>query len=121
MNIDQSELFEKFDPPAGGAERLRARLQTETSRPLVLPARLGLAAVAASLLLMVILFAPRPETPDDAATASDLYDAPAFDRLLGREFQAVALRVTLNEEQMRAVALADENPKVRLYELRPDN
>lgn len=126
MKADGKDLFQTLDPPAGGAERLRARLQAERPRPMMSPVRLGLAAIAASALLTAILITQRPEVGneiarDDIGLADDIFESPAFDRLLGREFQPVAMRVTLNDEPMQATAVASENPNIRMYDLRRMN
>ena len=124
MQTDRHGLFTELEPPPGGAERFRQRLD-ETAGPRHAP-RWGVfatagAACAAVVLIAVVLW----RDPGDSALQSvedpqrtvALYAAPEFDRLLGRPPQPVELTVTINERTASVVELETANQKVRIYQI----
>lgn len=120
MGTEGNELFEILEPPAGGAERLRARLRgperarTFLPRPLLAGAGLA-AAIGAAAYLGLHLARDATDGPQAAPTA--LIDAPEFDRLLGREPPPLPLRVEVNGERVEVEQVASDTPAVRIYRL----
>ena len=117
MNAEK-DLFKQFDPPPGGAERLRARLDEaagESESPGWLPA----AAVAVIVMVVVgALVALNDRARDHGAPGESLVAAaPEFDRLLGRPVMPVEPAVTLNDETVTLAAVPSENAKVRIYQI----
>jgi hypothetical protein len=59
--------------------------------------------------------------PRDAATDAplsvDVYNAPEFDRLLGRPAQAAELTATVNDQMVTVTEVATQNANVRIYSL----
>ena len=118
MNNDLNGLFRKFDPPPGGAERFRARLDkaaSEGESPGWLPA----AAVAAIVVVVVgALLALNDRARDGGAPAENrVAAAPEFDRLLGRPLAPSEPAVTLNDEAVTLAAVQSQNAKVRIYQI----
>ncbi len=121
MNIDA--LFKELDPPPGGAERFAQRLDEiaatrPASRARVLATAAAVAAVA--LVAAVLLRQPDdapPELVADAPPAVDVYDAPEFDRLLGRSARPAELMVMVNMEAANLTEVETTNQKVRIYQI----
>ncbi len=123
MNTDA--LFKQLEPPPGGAERFARRLdQLAAARPPSPRARVlaiaaaiaGVALVTAVLLLRQPHDAP-PVLVADAPPAVDVYDAPEFDRLLGRSAPPAELVVMVNMEAAAVTEIETTNQKVRIYQI----
>lgn len=123
MKADSNGVFRELEPPAGGAERFRRRLE-ETAHPwhtvhLRLVAATSIAAVAATLLAIfaIVRDASDPTAETDPERTANIYDAPEFDRLLGRQLGTSGLTVSLNEQPVSLVEMETENHKIRIYRI----
>jgi hypothetical protein len=137
MKIDPRGLFTELEPPPGGAERFRQRLEETARAPATARPRVfafATAAAGAAVALMAALFllrdpsdSPSPPSDDSARTAdaadtdsprtAGIYAAPEFDRLLGRPPQPAGLSVKLNEQTASVVEIETANEKVRIYRI----
>jgi hypothetical protein len=117
MSADLNGLFKQFDPPPGGADRFRARLDAaarENESPGWFPA----ATVAAILVVIVgALVVPSDWRESSAPGENRVATAPEFDRLLGRPLAPAEPAVTLNEQSVTLAAVQSENPKIRIYRI----
>jgi hypothetical protein len=120
---DDWGLFKELAPPPGGAERFRKRLDEleRAPRPPRWNVFATVAAAGAAVVLVAVLVLrdpgeSGPSLPDSQLTAA-LYDAPEFDRLLGREPPPVELAVTVNSEAASVVEIETTNEKVRIYQI----
>ena len=113
---DEREIFKQLEPPEGGAERFIQRLEQEARRSSVSMLRptvviVGFALVA--ITVYALLRIPEPAPP----RLTDIYDAPEFDRLVGRPSDSLELRVRRNAQEMTLVELETSDPRVRIYKL----
>ena len=122
MNTDA--LFKELEPPPGGAERFAQRLdEIAAARPSPRARVLAVAAaVAAVALVTAILLLRQPsDAPPvlvaDAPPAVEVYDAPEFDRLLGRSAPPAELMVMVNMEAANVTEIETTNQKVRIYQI----
>lgn len=120
MDADRHGLFRPLEPPPGGAERFRQRLDAGGARGLALQWRVALAASAALVLVVpaILLFVHREPARDarrPSTSAAAIYDAPQFDRLLGRPVERSEPLVTINEQAATLAEVRSENAKVRIY------
>jgi hypothetical protein len=123
MNADN--LFERLEPPPGGTARFAERLAAGASpvrpswRPFALAGAIGAMAVAAVAVTVVLLREPSVTVAPVANSQPvlEIYNAPAFDRLLGRPLQAEELRATVNRQPTSVSELESHNDKVRIYQL----
>ena len=126
MNTDA--LFKELEPPPGGAERFAQRLDERGRAAIASRTRwrnlalAGAACTAVALIVAVVLRrdSDRPEMPPlvaDLQPAPEIYDSPAFDRLLGRPAQFTELTVSRNEQSASVVELETANAKVRIYQI----
>ena len=122
MNTDA--LFKELEPPPGGAERFAQRLdEIAAARPSPRARVLAVAAAVAAVALVtaVLLLWPTSNTPPvlvaDVPPAVEVYDAPEFDRLLGRSAPPAELMVTVNMEAAAVTELETTNQKVRIYQI----
>ncbi|HJR70489.1 MAG TPA: hypothetical protein VKA43_10650 [Gammaproteobacteria bacterium] len=122
MNDERHGLFTELTPPPGGAERFAKRLD-ETAQSADAPRRRGFAfaaaacAAAALVLAVMLLREPGDSASPPVAAATEIYDAPEFDRLLGRPSQPAEFTVTLGERTASVVEVETTNEKVRIYEI----
>ena len=58
-----------------------------------------------------------PPLVADLQPEPEIYNSPAFDRLLGRAAQFTELTVSRNEQATSVVELATANDKVRIYQI----
>jgi hypothetical protein len=122
MNDETQSLFKELEPPPGGAERFARRLD-ETAHAAEAPrwrvfAFAGAACAAVALMVaVVVLREPSESTSPTVAAAPDIYDAPEFDRLLGRPAQPTAFAVTVDERTASVVEVETTNEKIRIYEI----
>lgn len=119
MSTDRETWFRDLEPPPGGAERLRLRLEEARRPTTVLAPRLAAVGTgAAALVLAIALFTGlRNDDGANGQTLANVYQAASFDRLLGRPIERTELRVTVDA---RAVAVSRDdgsNPNVRIYRL----
>ena len=122
MNTDA--LFKELEPPSGGAERFARRLdEIAAELPSPRARTFALAAAAAGIALVTAVLLLRqpgdvpPELVTDTPPAVDVYNAPEFDRLLGRSAQPAELMVTVNMQAANVTELATTNQRVRIYQI----
>ena len=122
MNTDA--LFRELEPPPGGAERFAQRLdEIAAARPSPRARALAMAAAlgAVALVTAILLLRPSDDAPPvlvaDAPPAVEVYNAPEFDRLLGRTSPPAELMVTVNMEAASVTELETTNQKVRIYQI----
>ena len=138
MNPDHRKLFDELEPPPGGTEQFRRRLERLEPREPFVNGKLIVAGALAALLTVVVLGivnlpdrsgvgSTPPETlagdgnvADDEARAAALAEAPQFARLLGRPIPDADLRVAVNEQLVSVTEVSSTNPKIRIYEIERD-
>ena len=125
--MSTDDMFAQLEPPPGGAERFARRLDEAAAHARHVDERrrkLAVAGAAAAAILLVVALAvlrapgdaPPPPVADSVPTP-EIYDSPAFDRLLGRPLQAEQLTATVNEEAKAVTELESQNPNVRIYRI----
>jgi hypothetical protein len=122
MNTDA--LFKELEPPPGGAERFAQRLdEIAAERPAPRARAFALAAAIAAVALvatLLLLWQPN-DAPAvlvaDAPPIVEVYDAPEFDRLLGRTAPPAELIVMVNTESANVTEIETINQKVRIYQI----
>jgi hypothetical protein len=125
MKTERPGPFAQLEPPPGGAERFHRRLSEAASAPHAprwrIVALAGAAGVAVALIVAaVVLHAPNDAPSSlaaDSAAVAAIYDAPQFDRLLGRSPPPAGLAVTRNEQPAAVAELQTANDKVRIYRI----
>ena len=123
MKADRHGLFTELEPPPGGVERFRQRLDATHSERW--PHRFVLTAAAAAfaavlVVAVVLLRGPGDSTSSrssDSQLTATLYDAPEFDQLLGRQPPPVEIAVTLDKQTASVVEIETTNEKVRIYRI----
>ena len=122
MNTDG--LFKPIDPPPGGTERFARRLDEAASGAPEPPrwrgiAMAGAACAAVALVVAVVLLRGPSESPSPSVAAAppEIYNSPAFDRLLGRPLQSEPLTAVVNEQPIPVTELESQNSKIRIYQL----
>lgn len=122
--MSTDELFQQLDPPPGGVERFGQRLDraamVEAAARRRRPALAAAAAVAgvAFVATFVLLRGPSDgPQPVAAAPAPAIYDAPEFDRLLGRPLPVEQLTAVVDDQAATVTELESQNAKVRIYQL----
>jgi hypothetical protein len=122
MNHERQGLFAELTPPRGGAERFAKRLD-ETAPAAGAPRWRGLAlagaacAAVALVVAVVLLREPSESVPPTVVAAPEIYDAPEFDRLLGRPARPTEFAVTLGERTASVVERETTNEKIRIYDV----
>ncbi len=122
MNDERQGVFAELTPPPGGAERFARRLD-EAAHVADAPRWRGFAlagavgAAVALVVAVVLLREPGDSASPPVAAAPEIYDAPEFDRLLGRPTQPTAFAVTLDERTASIVEVETTNEKIRIYEI----
>jgi anti-sigma-K factor RskA len=116
MSDDLNSLFKQFDPPSGGAERFRMRLDpTQGDRA---PRwRLAVAVTAAVALVVGALVVPWDADRKGAPAENRVAAAPEFDRLLGRTIEVAEPAVTVDDEMVTLAAVETQNAKIRIYRI----
>src|SRR5262245_25584956 len=121
MNTDA--LFKELEPPPGGAERFAQRLdEVAAERPSPRARVLAMAAAVAGVALVAAILLLRPNDAPQVEIAAapppvDVFNAPEFDRLLGRSAAPAELVVTVNMEAARVTEIETANQKVRIYQI----
>jgi hypothetical protein len=69
------------------------------------------------VVAVVLLRAPGAPPATNVAASPEIYDAPEFDRLLGRPARPMEFSVTVGERTASVVEVETGNAKVRLYEV----
>lgn len=120
MSTDPHALFKQLDPPAGGAEKLRRRLDAAArgrrapGRPVVVT----VSAAAAIVVAAVAFFLDGDRNANrEPVPAVALHDAPQFDRLLGRPREATEPSVALNDRTAKVAQIRTAKENVRIYRL----
>jgi hypothetical protein len=77
------------------------------------------AAAAALVVAVVLLREPGDDVPPvaDSQPTPEIYDSPAFDRLLGRPLQPEQLTAVVNQQAASVTELESHNDKVRIYQV----
>jgi hypothetical protein len=55
---------------------------------------------------------------DEPETVASVYQAPEFDRLLGRAMEPADFHVLIDDEPAAASEIPSANPRIRIYEIR---
>jgi hypothetical protein len=108
------EALRKLEPPPGGVKRFEERLDRLDDSSRVRVGTTLAAGLAVALLGVVAVNIVRQ--PDIAAMPS-VYQAPAFDRLLGRTMEEATLRVSVNDEPVSVSLVASADSNIRIYEI----
>ena len=124
MTNERPGLFTELEPPPGGAERFGRRLdQTASARHALrwhVFVTAGAACAVVALVAVVLLRDPEDSASSpvaDSGRTAAIYDAPEFDRLLGRTPRPAELTVTLNEQPASVAEIETTNEKVRIYRI----
>ena len=104
----------ELEPPPGGVERFRQRLDSVDHSSGIRIGSALVAGAAVSLLAIVVIGLLRQPAMIEPDTSS-VYEAPAFDRLLGRPMQQTALRVSINDEPVSVSVVASADSNIRIY------
>jgi hypothetical protein len=119
MSPDDRIQFPDIDPPAGGVERFRMRLESPGDASRVAVGRWvavgGVVAVFA-IAAMAILRPPVAVEPETAI----VFDSPELDRLLGRPMREVETTVMIDDEPANVAAIPGTTQGIRIYEIRPN-
>jgi len=125
VSADLRGIFREIEPPPGGAERFARRLDALVERAPAPRWRLAAAAAAAVALVAALGFAIAFDAGmlgrKEPALVATLYDAPQFDRLLGRPPTPTGLSVRLDDRDATVAELASANAKVRIYRIEPQS
>ena len=125
MTNERPGLFTELEPPPGGAARFRQRLDETESSPHASRWRVVASAGAACAMIALTAAVFLLRDPNDSASSSagpsertaEIFDAPEFDRLLGRTPRPAELTVTLNEQPASVAEIETTNEKVRIYRI----
>jgi hypothetical protein len=119
MNEDRHGLFKQLEPPPGGAERFRARIEGVAERDRGRPAWRVAFAVAAGVVVIVGALVVLSDAERNSVDSAEnlVAAAPEFDRLLGRPVELADPAVTLNDQSVTLAAIPSENPKIRMYQI----
>lgn len=129
MNLDESRLFRELDPPPGGADRFRRRLEERCEAVPVRGRRIAIAGLAMSVLVLFVVIALIPPTEDTQPQVAGaeaepwvtgVYQAPEFDRLLGRPMQPAGFSISIDGKSPSVSEIRSTNEKVRIYVVEAD-
>jgi hypothetical protein len=119
--------FQQLEPPPGGAERFARRLDDAAAAADAAPAvaprwrPFAWAGAAAAALVVAVVLLREPSDPvapvAESPPTPEIYNSPAFDRLLGRPLQPEQLTATVNQQATSVTELESQNEKVRIYQL----
>lgn len=111
---ERREALRELEPPSGGIERFEERLDRQEDSPRTragTPLIVGLAAVLLGVVIMTVVRQPGVES------VPSVYQAPAFDRLLGRTMEEAPLRISIDDEPVSVSLVASVDPNIRIYEV----
>lgn len=109
----------ELEPPPGGIKRFEQRLdRVDHSSGMRIGTAL-VAGVAVSVLAIVIIGLLRQPGTIEPDTPS-VYEAPAFDRLLGRPMQQAGTSVSIDDEPVSVSVLAGADSNIRIYGIESD-
>jgi hypothetical protein len=118
MNDDRQGLFKQLDPPPGGAERFRARLDAAAESRHGSGWHLAVAVAAGGVIVVGALVVLNDADRTNVNSAENpVAAAPEFDRLLGRPVERTEPAITLNDQSVTLAAIPSENPKIRMYQI----
>ena len=119
MNSEDRIPFPDIEPPAGGTERFRIQLESAGDFSGVAVGRwAAVGGVVAVLAIAAIAVLRLPEAVESETAI--VFDAPEFDRLLGRPMQQVETTVMIDNEPVALSAVPGTTPGIRIYEVRPN-
>lgn len=117
MNPNDRISFPDIDPPPGGTERFRVRLENPDDASREVVGRWAAAGgVVAVLAIAAIAVLRPPEAVEPQAVIA--FDSPEFDRLLGRPMPQVETTVMIDNEPVALSAVPVTTPGIRIYEAR---
>jgi hypothetical protein len=109
--------FPDIEPLPGGPEGFRLRLESAgdaSSRAVGRWAAVG-GVVAVLAIAAIAVLAPNEAVEPDTVI---VFDAPEFDRLLGRPMQQVETTVRIDNEPVAVSTIPVKTPGIRIYEVR---
>lgn len=115
MNLDESRLFRALEPPTGGADRFRRRLDAQGKPRFARRTRLAIAGLAVSVLALFVLIAVTRHGEEPEPRVASLFDAPEFDRLLGRPMDRARFSISINGESPAVSEVPSTHETVRIY------
>ena len=119
MNPEDRISFPDIEPPVGGTERFRIQLENAGDASGVAVGRWAAAGGVVAVLAiaaMAVLWLPEAVEPETVI----VFDAPEFDRLLGRPMQQIETTVMVDDEPVALSAVPVSTPGIRIYEVRPN-
>lgn len=123
MAHDRNNWFDELEPPPGGAEKLRRRIEAGGRPRAVLAPRIALAGMGAAAFVLVIALIALVGGggvgggSGERAAVAEVYEAAEFDRLLGRPIEETELVVTVDEQAVPVAQEEGSNPKIRIYRM----
>jgi hypothetical protein len=109
--------FPDIEPPAGGTARFQMRLANPGDSSRVAVGRWVAAAGVVAVLAIAVVAVLRPPDAVEPQTVI-VFDAPEFDRLLGRPIPQVETTVTIDDEPVTLSTIPVKTPGIRIYEVR---
>lgn len=76
-----------------------------------MPVALGIAALLLGIVVMTMVREP------DIDTTPSVYQAPAFDRLLGRPMEETPISISIDDEPVSVSLVARPDSNIRIYEI----
>lgn len=117
MKTDIHKWFPELKPPAGGAQRLRAQLDTEPQRTLALRPVFAVAAVLAMALILPLIWQPNGGDGSGLRQESPLWESTQVQAWLNVEQAPLIVR---NEQQQNlTAALVHQEDGIRIYQIQP--
>lgn len=114
MNPDPGSSFKELEPPPGGAERFRRRIERRDAPARVPLGRFVVAGLALAAVALVVAIAWHTDDPEPRVAG--VYEAPEFDRLLGRSGEPAGLSIRIDDEPSSVSELPSTNARIRIYE-----
>lgn len=120
MNSEDRIAFPDIEPPLGGTERFRMQLEITGDDLHATFGRWAAAGGVVAVLAIAAIAVLRPAEVAEPQEDAVAFDAPEFDRLLGRPMQQVETTVMIGEEPAILAPLPVTRPGIRIYEIRPN-
>lgn len=120
MNLDERDLFTELEPPPGGVERFRRRLEENGEPAPVRQRAFAIAGLVASVIALSLIVAVTRHGEAPEPRVARLHEAPEFDRLLGRPMDRAAFSVSINGESPSVTEIPSTHAKIRIYEVEID-